>query len=259
MRFTASISIPAAAIALLALGASVGPAEAKNSGPPPARGKDTTAPTITCPSGITIAAMAPMGAVVTFAATATDDKDPSPVITFSRPSGSTFPVGKTTVTVRATDWKNNVATKSFDVTVQPMTGPVSYKAYWIGGTGYGYFEWDISIAADGTISGTGVQTVILDVYNQFNEATEPMPAGLSGTGVVTGTMSASGSCVISSSHNSWYWYLDDYDINGYPFYTEITGGFSGQVTATFNGSGNLVFSVDPLDPPYYDYGGWIRQ
>jgi len=57
-------------------------------------------------------------AVVTFTdPVATDTCDPSPSVVCSPPSGSTFPVGTTTVTCTATDACGNASTSTFDVTV----------------------------------------------------------------------------------------------------------------------------------------------
>lgn len=72
---------------------------------------DAELPVINCPANITTC-----NPVVTFAATATDNCGVAG-ITYSTASGSTFAVGTTTVTVTATDVNGNVATCTFDVTV----------------------------------------------------------------------------------------------------------------------------------------------
>jgi hypothetical protein len=59
------------------------------------------------------------GEVVTFAVTATDDVDPSPVVVCMPPSGSTFPPGTTVVACTATDASGNRSTCRFPVTVEP--------------------------------------------------------------------------------------------------------------------------------------------
>jgi hypothetical protein len=58
--------------------------------------------------------------VVTFKASATDDgsRNPDPAVTCVPPSGSTFPVGVTTVTCQATDVSGNTGTSTFTVTVR---------------------------------------------------------------------------------------------------------------------------------------------
>jgi hypothetical protein len=87
--------------------------------------RDTTPPTLTVPSGITTPASGPDGAAVSYSAKATDIVDPSPSVTCNPASGSTFPVGKTTVGCTAKDSSGNAASKSFDVTVTAQQTPSS--------------------------------------------------------------------------------------------------------------------------------------
>jgi hypothetical protein len=70
-------------------------------------------------------ATGPGGAVVTWAIAADDNLDPSPVINCSPPSGSTFPVGTTSVSCTATDDHGNVTPTpaTFSVTVVDTTSP----------------------------------------------------------------------------------------------------------------------------------------
>jgi hypothetical protein len=84
---------------------------------------DTTAPVITAPATITAEATSAAGAVVTFATTATD-LGGAAAVTTSIASGSTFPVGTTTVVITAKDASNNTSTKTFDVVVRDTTVPV---------------------------------------------------------------------------------------------------------------------------------------
>jgi hypothetical protein len=88
--------------------------------------QDTTPPVLSnVPANITVEATGPLGAVVTFASpTATDLVDPHPSITATPPSGSTFPLGSTTVTVTATDESGNTTLAHFTVDVQDTTPPV---------------------------------------------------------------------------------------------------------------------------------------
>jgi hypothetical protein len=81
---------------------------------PPA---DTEAPAITVPETITVPATSPAGAQVAYSAKAEDTVDKSPSLTCEPPSGSTFPVGRTTVTCTSKDAAGNTATASFDVVV----------------------------------------------------------------------------------------------------------------------------------------------
>jgi len=87
--------------------------------------QDTTPPALTLNNGNCVAeATSPAGAVVTYPnATATDAVGVDHV-TYSTPSGSTFPIGTTTVVVTAYDAAGNQTSKSFTVTVRDTTPPV---------------------------------------------------------------------------------------------------------------------------------------
>ena len=79
--------------------------------------EDTTPPVVTVPADITTAATSPAGATVTYSASASDLVDGALTPTCSPASGSTFPIGTTTVTCSATDAAGNTGTADFDVTV----------------------------------------------------------------------------------------------------------------------------------------------
>nr|MDQ3757668.1 HYR domain-containing protein [Actinomycetota bacterium] len=86
---------------------------------------DTTGPMVQAPSSVVAAATSASGAPVTFAAaTAHDAVDGDLPAPCSRPSGSTFPLGTTTVTCSATDAAGNTGSDSFTVTVQDQAAPV---------------------------------------------------------------------------------------------------------------------------------------
>ncbi len=84
---------------------------------------DTTAPVLTLPANIIAEATKAQGAVVTFTASANDGVDGPVAVTLTPASGSTFPLGTTTVTASATDAAGNTATGSFTVTVRDTTQP----------------------------------------------------------------------------------------------------------------------------------------
>jgi hypothetical protein len=72
----------------------------------------------------TVEATSAAGAVVTFAATATDNRDAGLTATCSPVSGATFPIGVATlVTCSATDLDGNVGSTTFTVTVVDTTAP----------------------------------------------------------------------------------------------------------------------------------------
>ena len=85
---------------------------------------DTTPPVLTLPSSGVVEATGPNGAVVTFSASAFDTMEGALPVTLNPPSGSTFPLGTTTVNAHATDAAGNTATGSFTVTVRDTTAPV---------------------------------------------------------------------------------------------------------------------------------------
>jgi hypothetical protein len=70
------------------------------------------------PAPITVNATSPAGAVVTYAATATDAVDPNPVITCVPPSGSPFPMRTTVVGCTAVNTFADQVSGSFTVTVE---------------------------------------------------------------------------------------------------------------------------------------------
>jgi hypothetical protein len=84
--------------------------------------QDTTPPTISGATNITVTTPNPAGTAVTFNPVATDLVDgPVPVVC-APPSGSTFTIGTTPVNCTATDSHGNTATASFTVTVNLGTG-----------------------------------------------------------------------------------------------------------------------------------------
>ncbi|MEA2415845.1 MAG: hypothetical protein QOI58_2502 [Thermoanaerobaculia bacterium] len=84
---------------------------------------DTTPPALSLPANITAEATGPSGRAVSYTATANDLVDGSRPVTCDHASGSTFPLGTTTVQCTATDTHNNTAHGSFTVTVRDTTPP----------------------------------------------------------------------------------------------------------------------------------------
>lgn len=90
---------------------------------------DTTPPVIACPADIEVEQTTPDGTPATHrviaaflaGASATDDRDPAPVVTHDAPR--LFPPGFTTVTFRATDAAGNYAECSAEVSVLDATPP----------------------------------------------------------------------------------------------------------------------------------------
>jgi hypothetical protein len=86
--------------------------------------QDTTPPTVTVPSNMTVFSSGGGAIAVDFTTSASDLVDGSVPTTCTPPSGSTFPVGTTTVTCTATDAAGNTGSASFTVTVVPNRPPV---------------------------------------------------------------------------------------------------------------------------------------
>jgi len=87
--------------------------------------QDTTKPVLTLPANITVDATSPLGAVVTYAVSASDIVSGSVAVICSKASGTTFPIGTTVVNCTATDGSGNAATGSFSVLVQAAAAQVS--------------------------------------------------------------------------------------------------------------------------------------
>ncbi len=98
---------------------------------------DTAPPTITIPFAVTANATSPTGAIVTYVVTVTDDVDPNPIVACAPPSGSTFPIGATTVNCTATDAAGNQATASFTVRVKGATEQLADLLTAVTGVGSG--------------------------------------------------------------------------------------------------------------------------
>jgi hypothetical protein len=77
---------------------------------------DTEAPAITCPANIALPCGVDWLLPAAFAATATDNCDPAPTVSYSIPPGSGFPIGATAATVTATDASGNASQCAFTIT-----------------------------------------------------------------------------------------------------------------------------------------------
>jgi HYR domain len=156
---------------------------------------DTTAPGLSLPADRTVQATSANGAVVTYAASATDLVDGPVVPGCSPASGAVFPVGATTVTCTARDARGNESRGSFTVTVTPFAQPdlvvsaVSGTSFTItnrGTAAAGTFVVTVQGAVTFTIRGLAAgasvsravscrsvqRTVTLDAQNQVAESNE---------------------------------------------------------------------------------------
>jgi hypothetical protein len=88
-----------------------------------AQARVLTPPDLHLPGTITAEATGPKGAVVIYEASATDSDDKIVSFSCSPASGSTFPIGTTTVNCQATDQRENTSKGSFKVVVRDTTPP----------------------------------------------------------------------------------------------------------------------------------------
>src|SRR5207302_5557308 len=120
--------------------------------------QDTTPPTITVPADFSVEATGPSGAVVTYTATATDLVDGTDPVSCSPASGSTFPLGQTTVNCSSTDAHNNTSNASFHVTVQDTTAP------------------NLTVPADFAVEATGPGGAIVTYSVSATDQVDPNPS-----------------------------------------------------------------------------------
>ncbi len=78
---------------------------------------DVTAPTIACPANVSTETTNVGGVAVSYPPATASDSCGAVALAYSHPSGTTFPIGTTTVTVTATDAAGNSSSCSFTVTV----------------------------------------------------------------------------------------------------------------------------------------------
>jgi uncharacterized delta-60 repeat protein len=86
--------------------------------------RDTTAPVVAAHANVTVEATSAAGATVTYADGSATDAVGVTSLTYSQNSGTTFPIGTTTVTITAKDAANKQGTRTFTVTVSDTTAPV---------------------------------------------------------------------------------------------------------------------------------------
>jgi hypothetical protein len=138
---------------------------------------DTTGPTLSgVPANISVTTTSPSGTAVSWTLpTASDAVDPDPSVVCAPASGSTFPVGTTSVTCTATDATGNSASAGFTVTVvldDEEPPEVDWSVSWgspIGGTPVGLVTnasrnvpIKAQIFADGVEQTTGTAKLRID-------------------------------------------------------------------------------------------------
>ena len=83
------------------------------------------APTVTVPSHVTAKSPGDTGIAVSYVAGGTDAFGDPLALSCSKPSGSLFPIGPTTVTCSATDLAGRTSSASFVVDVAPPEHPLT--------------------------------------------------------------------------------------------------------------------------------------
>ncbi|WP_158619315.1 ELWxxDGT repeat protein [Corallococcus sp. AB011P] len=86
--------------------------------------RDTTAPALSCPQDVEAEATSAQGALVAYAPASASDAVSSSTVTYSTPSGATFGLGRTAVTITAQDMAGNTSTCTFNVTVLSPPAPI---------------------------------------------------------------------------------------------------------------------------------------
>src|SRR5207244_3342505 len=86
--------------------------------------RDTTSPALTLPAGVVAEATSAAGALAHYGSATASDAVGGISVSYSAANDSVFPVGRTTVTVTATDAAGNTTSGAFSVTVRDTTPPV---------------------------------------------------------------------------------------------------------------------------------------
>lgn len=136
--------------------------------------QDTIAPAISATADVQAEATGPDGAAVPYAApTATDAVDGTDAVTCAPASGSTFPLGTTTVRCTAADAAGNAAAASFVVSVNDTTPPTIVATATSGASAYVSGTWTnqpVTVSFACGDSGSGIpagtcpapQTIVAD-------------------------------------------------------------------------------------------------
>jgi hypothetical protein len=142
--------------------------------------QDVTPPTLTLPGNITTLATSSAGATVNYTATADDGIFGPLTPTCMPPSGSTFPIGTTTVNCDVADAAGNRTSGSFTITVNVGTpsllGVIAAK----GRDGAGNFFVDLRLANSGTGHARNVALTALTFRTLTGTGTVTYDAAISG-------------------------------------------------------------------------------
>jgi hypothetical protein len=176
--------------------------------------QDTTPPTITCPRDIVLPCSVDRLVPVSFAATATDNCDSAPIITYSIAPGSGFPVGATPVVCVATDASGNQSSCTFTVT-RAALGFAGFLSPIGGGDATGgsfaqpvrSFKLNSTIPVKFTVSCngspvvTGIHTLQAVKWSDMTDSTPPIDATPADAATI-------GNQFRLTSDNQWHFNLD---------------------------------------------------
>ncbi len=133
-----------------------------SSGSFPVTVRDITPPLLTLPASFKTEASSKLGALVIFTNIAADLVDPEPAVECEPSSGSTFPLGATTVSCTATDASGNVSGDHFLVTVEDTTPPTITGRMSPLPNVNGWHNTDVAVTFDCVDSASGVAACIGD-------------------------------------------------------------------------------------------------
>ncbi len=148
---------------------------------------DTTAPVVAVHANVSILATNAAGATVNYAAATASDVVGITSITYSKNSGTVFPIGVTTVTITARDAANNTGTGTFTVTVGNNAPVVTLT-----GANPLTFEAAASYTDPGATA-TDVEDGVRTPSITSNTVVSNAPGAYAVTWTVTDTQSATGS------------------------------------------------------------------
>ncbi len=189
------------------------------------------------PDPITVEAASSAGTAVPFTVTADGTDDPDPDITCTHASGSTFPIGTTTVSCTATDSFGNTASDSFTVTVSDTTPPVISSV----------------TATPSVIDSRDGSMVAVTVAVEVSDAADPMPRcmilGVTSNEDISGDVNVTGDLTLELRAER------DTDVRNYVIQVQCTDAANlstqGETTVTVTGDDpdpeTLVIHVpDPI-------------
>jgi hypothetical protein len=183
--------------------------------------QDTTAPALVgMPANVSLNTGDPTGTTLTYTPpTATDAGDSSPTVGCLPASGSTIPVGTTTVTCTATDATGNDASASFDATVTFVSGTV-WSAV-----------WGEPVASTGDTFATNTSRTIpvkVEIFaNGVKQSTGNAALSVVGCGGGTPT-----TMPLSWDGNRWSGHLDASSLGG-PGCYRVTASLDGNAAGSF--------------------------